>query len=174
MKMKCTKKIMSYILCMMLIVAMAVCTVGCSGKTNETPSTGNVEASQDTVSQETEDDSVANQDVADNEEVTSDVTVLGVGEKAFAFTVVDLEGNETKYEIHTDKEIVGDALLELNLIEGDEGPYGLYVKVVNGIEADYDKNQTYWGFYVNDEYAMTGVDATTIEEGKVYSMKVSK
>ena len=149
MKMKCTKKFLSFILCMMLIVAMALCTVGCSGKTEEAPSTGNVE-------------------------VASDVTVLGEGAKAFAFNVVDLEGNETKYEIHTDKEIVGDALQELGLIEGEEGAYGLYVKKVNGILADYDVDQTYWGFFVNDEYAMSGVDTTPIEEGKTYSFKVSK
>ena len=43
----------------------------------------------------------------------SDVTVLGEGSTNFAFTVVDLEGNTTAFEIHTDKDTVGSALLEL-------------------------------------------------------------
>ena len=43
-----------------------------------------------------------------------------------------------------------------------------------GITADYDVDQTYWAFYVNGEYAMTGVDSTAIEEGVAYSLKIEK
>ena len=58
--------------------------------------------------------------------------------------------------------------------EGGPGAYGLYVKTVNGIKADYDKDKAYWAFYVNDSYAMSGVDSTEIKEGEVYSFKVEK
>ena len=78
------------------------------------------------------------------------------------------------FEIHTDKEIVGEALLDLELIAGDDGEFGLYVKTVNGITADYDVNKTYWAFYINGEYGMTGVDATDIEAGATYTFKVEK
>ena len=105
---------------------------------------------------------------------TKDITVLGEGSKSFEFSVVDLEGNETWFEIHTDEETVGAALLAVELIAGDEGPYGLYVKEVNGIAADYDKDKTYWSFYVNDEYGMSGVDMTAIKEGEVYSFRIAK
>ena len=81
---------------------------------------------------------------------------------------------ETKFEIHTDKKTVGEALLEVKLIEGEDGPYGLYVKKVNGITADYDVDQTYWAFYINGEVAMTGVDVTDVEGGATYSFKVAK
>ena len=81
---------------------------------------------------------------------------------------------ENAFEIHTDKEIVGEALLELELIEGEEGDFGLFVKAVNGIVADYDVDGTYWAFYVNGEYAMSGVDTTIIEEGTSYMFKVEK
>lgn len=94
--------------------------------------------------------------------------------KSFTFIVVDKDGNETSFQITTDKAIVGDALLAEGLIEGDNGAYGLYVKKVNGILADYDVNKTYWAFYINDEYAMSGVDATPVEEGATYSFKVEK
>jgi len=104
----------------------------------------------------------------------ADVTVLGEGATVFAFSTVDLEGTETAYEIHTDETTVGAALLALEVIAGDDGEYGLYVTSVNGITADWDKEQTYWAFYVDGEYATTGVDSTEIEEGKVYSFVLTK
>lgn len=47
-------------------------------------------------------------------------------------------------------------------------------KTVNGETADYDADGTYWGFYINGEYAMTGVDATTLEAGTTYAFRVEK
>ena len=52
--------------------------------------------------------------------------------------------------------------------------YGLYIKSVNGIVADYDVDATYWAFYINGEYAMTGVEMTPIAEGDSYLLKVEK
>lgn len=145
MKFRNNKKITSLLLCMMLIVAMAL-TAGCGGTK--------------------QDGSSASQEVS--------AKVLGEGKTQFNFTVVDKDGKETAFEIHTDKTTVGEALLELELIAGEEGAYGLYVKTVNGITADYDVDQTYWAFYVNGEYGMTGVDVTNIEDGASYSFKVEK
>jgi hypothetical protein len=105
---------------------------------------------------------------------TSNRVVKGEGETVFNFDVTDLEGNTTLFEIHTDKTIVGEALLELGIIEGDDSEYGLYVKKVNGVEADYDKDQTYWAFYVNGEYAMSGVDTTDIDADTTYAFKIEK
>lgn len=104
----------------------------------------------------------------------ADTTVIGEGEKQFNFTVIDIDGNVTAFDVRTDAETVGEALLENGLISGDEGPYGLYTKVVNGIEADYDKDGTYWSFYIDGEYAMTGVDRTAVEDSKTYTFKVEK
>ena len=146
MKLTSNKKITSLLLCMMLIVAMAL-TAGCGEKKQE----NNFSAEQETVADK-----------------------LGEGKTQFNFTVVDKDGKETAFDIHTDKTTVGDALLELGLIAGEEGAYGLYVKQVNGITADYDTDQTYWAFYVNGEYGMTGVDVTNIEAGATYTFKVEK
>ena len=148
------KKIVTLILAMMLVASMVCGTAGCGGSNQQ---------AQNTEVQSTE---------TQNEE--AQVTVLGEGAMQFVFTVVDKDGNETAFEIHTDKEIVGEALLELELIAGDESEYGLYVKTVNGITADYDVDQTYWAFYVNGEYATSGVDTTAIEEGMTYTFKVEK
>ena len=148
---KAARKWLSFILCLALIAAIALTAMGCDqAKTPETPETT----------------------VAGDE--TAALTVKGEGATLFYFNVVDKDGNETKFEIHTDKTIVGDALLELGLIAGEEGPYGLYVKTVNGITADYETDGTYWAFYEGDDYGMTGVDLTEIKAGATYAFKVSK
>ena len=38
----------------------------------------------------------------------------------------------------------------------------------------YDADGVYWAFYVNGEYAVSGVDSTPIAEGESYSFKVEK
>ena len=98
-----------------------------------------------------------------------------LGEGATKLTVqVKAEDHQITFTIHTDKTTVGEAMQEHDLLEGEESQYGLYVKKVNGILADYDVDQYYWGFYIDGEYALTGVDTTTIEEGVTYSLERSK
>ena len=145
MKMTRTKKSLSLILCFVLVAAMALCATGC-GKSHD--STRPLLYGED--------------------------CALGEGEKQFELTVADAEGNEIVFDISTDQTTVGAALQELKLIEGEEGDYGLYIKSVNGIIADYDTNGTYWAFYINGEYAMSGVDVTEIEEGAAYALRVEK
>lgn len=104
-------------------------------------------------------------------EAGKEATVMGEGNTAFDFAVIDADGTQTDFEIRTDKITVGDALQELGLIDGDEGQYGLYVKTVNGVTYDYDKDGKYWAFYIDGEYASSGVDTTDIVPGSVYSFK---
>lgn len=92
-------------------------------------------------------------------------------EVTFQFVAVDLEGKETSFDITTNCTIVGEALQQEGLIEGEEGEYGLYVKTVNGITLDWDKDQKYWAFYTGEEYAVTGVDKTQITPGAVYTFR---
>lgn len=91
--------------------------------------------------------------------------------KEFTFVAVDLEGKETTFQISTDKKTVGEALIDEGLIAGEPGPYGLYVKTVNGITLDYDTDGKYWAFYVDGEYGITGVDETDIVPGSTYMFK---
>ena len=103
---------------------------------------------------------------------TEDMTV-GQGSKTFICKVVNDEQTFT-FTVNTDAETVGDAMLENGLITGEEGQYGLYIKTVNGITADYDIDGYYWAFYINGEYATTGIDGAIIEEGAEYSLVRSK
>ncbi len=155
------KKHLSLFLCMMLIAAMALVTTGCNDNTKTQDST---------VTEQT-----AATDTAQTEQTAAeDTSVVGEGNTVFTFSVVDADGVETFFEVHTDKATVGEALLENNLIEGETSDYGLYVKVVNGVKADYDADGAYWAFYVDGEYAQSGVDTTNIEEGKTYTFKYEK
>jgi len=96
---------------------------------------------------------------------------LNAETKEFTFVAVDLEGKETTFQVSTDKKTVGEALIDEGLIAGEPGPYGLYVKTVNGITLDYDTDGKYWAFYVDGEYGITGVDETDIVPGSTYMFK---
>ena len=141
-------KALSFFLCIVLIAAMALFATGCNDNTNDYSVMSGV------------------MQTYDNEAIK-----LGEGDTTFDFTVVDLNGAETKFQIATNKTTVGEALLDEKLIAGEDSEYGLYVKTVNGITLDYDIDGKYWAFYVNDEYAMAGVDSTEIVSGDTYSFK---
>ncbi|MCR5278522.1 MAG: DUF4430 domain-containing protein [Lachnospiraceae bacterium] len=99
---------------------------------------------------------------------------IGKGATEFNLQIIDASNNEVDLKVKTDKKTVGEALLENEVIAGDNSEYGLYVKCVNGTVADYDVDQTYWAFYIEGEYAMTGVDSTDITPGATYALKVEK
>ena len=100
-------------------------------------------------------------------------TGLGKGEKTVTVKVIADE-QELTFTIHTDKDTLGDALLEHKLVDGEDGPFGLYVKAVNGIVADYDIDQTYWSFTKNGELMMVGVDSAEIADGEQYELTRTK
>ncbi len=99
--------------------------------------------------------------------------VFGDGKKTVVVEVAVLE-NRVNFTINTDVETLGEALVSHKLIEGDEGPYGLYIKKVNGILADYDKNRAYWAFTKNGETMLSGVDTTEISNGEHYEFTFTK
>ena len=145
MKRTSMKKTLSLILCIVLIAAMALVTTGCSGKPD---------------------------DKAVSDVITfSDGDTIGEGKNAFPLTIVHKDGTELTVTVNTELTVVGEALQELGLIDGEEGPYGLYIKTVNGETLDYDKDGKYWAFYVDGEYALEGIDLTEIAEGAAYMLK---
>lgn len=106
--------------------------------------------------------------------VAENGTTIGEGTKTFTVEVTDGEGKVTAFTVKSDEQTVGAALLALGVIAGEDSQYGLYIKTVNGITADYDKDQTWWGFYVDGALAPTGVDSTDIADGSTYGFKVEK
>jgi hypothetical protein len=100
-------------------------------------------------------------------------TTFGEGAKTVTVKVI-ADGKSVTFTVKTDAETLGDALLAHNLIAGDEGQYGLYVKVVNGMTADYNTTRTYWSFYQDGEYMMAGVDSTAIAGGERFEIVLAK
>lgn len=103
---------------------------------------------------------------------TEDAT-FGNGAKTVEVEVIAEEKSVT-FKINTDKETLGEALSEHKLITGEEGAYGIYIKAVNGITADYDVDQSYWSLSKAGEYMMTGVDGEKISGGERYELTYTK
>ena len=141
------KRVLSAVLCLALIAAMALTFTACKNEEDpaSTPTSSTTEVG---------------------------ATTLGEGATAFNLQVVGKDGKSTDFVINTDEKTVGAALQKVELIQGEMGDYGLYIKTVNGITADYDVDKTYWAFYIDGEYAMTGVDKTDIVAGATYMLKV--
>lgn len=96
-------------------------------------------------------------------------TEFGEGSKTVNVTV-KAGDDEITFTIHSDERYLGDALLEHGLIDGDKGEFGIYIKKVNGILADYDIDKTYWGFYKSGEMMMVGVSGAEFADGDSYEL----
>lgn len=149
-------------LSVLLVAAMAVsalCLTGCSGQP-ETP---------DTTAQPAATTAAATTEAATTEAAAA--TEVGEGSTSFAFQVTFADGSRQDYTVKTDSTVVGEALQDAGLIAGEESEYGLYVKTVAGQTLDYDADGMYWAFYVNGEYATSGVDTTDIDTGSTYEFR---
>ena len=103
---------------------------------------------------------------------TTDKT-FGNGDKTITLTV-SAEDQEVTFTIKTDEETLADALLAHEIVEGEDGPFGLYVKKVNGITADYDIDQTYWSLSKGGQMLMVGASDTVIANGEHYELTRAK
>ena len=90
------------------------------------------------------------------------------GSKTFTLTVVHSDGTSKDFTISTDREFLAEALLDENLIVESDSP-GMYI-TVDGETADYSVNQSYWGFFIGDDYATKGMNTTAITDGAVYKL----
>lgn len=92
------------------------------------------------------------------------------GAKTITVEVVHADESKKSFTYHTDEEFLGPVLQAEGLVEGEIGDFGLYIKVVDGEEADYDTDGAYWAFYQGEDYAAQGVDATPIRDGDSFSL----
>lgn len=155
---------MKKFLAIILALAMVLSLTACGNTPVQQPDSGNdanVEANDG-----------ANTDADVKAPVVTDGAVLGEGAHSFVLEIADAEGKTITATVNTDEETVGAALLKLNVIQGEDSEYGLYVKTVNGVTADYEKDQTYWSFYIDGEYAQTGVDMTAVNDGGTYKLAI--
>ena len=92
------------------------------------------------------------------------------GSKTITVTVVHGDKSEKTFEYHTDEEYLGPVILGEGLVVGEQGPYGLMISAVDGEEASWEKNQSYWALHIGTEYATTGADTTPIADGDMFSL----
>ena len=90
------------------------------------------------------------------------------GEKRFTLTVVHKNGTEKVFELTSSEEFLGAALVAEGIIIESDSP-GMY-NTVDGETTDYSKDQSYWGFFIDGEYAMEGMNTTPITEGGQYKL----
>ncbi len=98
------------------------------------------------------------------------------GAKAITIEVVDNNEASTVYEVHTDAEYLRQAMEDAKglTFSGSESEYGMMVDTVNGVTADWNVDQSYWGFYINGEYCNYGIDAQPVADGDVFRIVYSK
>lgn len=154
--------IMALLMCVLLMFSMSACK-------EEPQSNDSTNATTDAVVTTSPDEYAA---VWSDATYTEDKT-FGEGKNTFDFQVV-VGDHKVTFTVNTDETVVGKALINHNLIAGDQGDFGLYVKTVNGILADYDIDASYWAFYKDGEMMMTGVDMTEIEQNAHYEMVYTK
>ena len=166
--MKKTTRIAALLLALVMVFALAACGETPSAPTAQPSASPAVEESTAPATESPAADDEMENDVWADATYTED-TELGEGAKVL--TVECTAGGKTvTFTIHTDAATVGEALKPLGLIDGEDSEFGMYVKTVNGMAADYDADGYYWAFYADGEYAPTGVDSTDIAEGVTYAL----
>lgn len=92
------------------------------------------------------------------------------GAKTFTVTVIHADQSEKTFTYHTDEEYLGAVLMAEGLVQGTEGQYGLMIDTVDGEKAVWEESGAYWALYVGEEYAMTGVDQTPVNDGDSFKL----
>ena len=92
------------------------------------------------------------------------------GSKTFTVKVVHGDGSEKTFTFQTDDEYLGGVLQAEGLIVGHNDTYGLYIDTVDGENAIWEEDGSYWALYVGADYAMQGIDQTPIADGDAFSL----
>lgn len=142
------KKLIVLLLTLAMVLTMAACAAAPAGET--TAATENTQA------------------------VTGDETEQTESLRRITVTVVHADGSSKVFEYETAHEFLGPLLEEEGLLLGEEGPYGLMIKEVDGESAVYETDGAYWALYEGDEYALQGIDSTPIVDGGTYKLEYTR
>lgn len=94
-----------------------------------------------------------------------------VGEGAHNVKIeVKIGSKSVTLDVKSDKDNLADILTENNIVEGETSAYGLYIKKVNGVSADYDTDGAYWGVCRDGTPTPTGVSSITVADGEHYEL----
>ena len=93
------------------------------------------------------------------------------GAKEYAVTVIHSDGGKKVFLLDTDAEFLAEALMEAELIAGEEGPYGLTLITVDGEDAVWDTDNAYWCIYIGEEMATVGISAIPVYDGSAFTLE---
>ena len=181
--MKQMKPVFSVRVLLVLLAALTVLTfASCTGKPAETATEPATKAPAESVTAapsesatdaaESETDKVAREGLWADATYVNDKT-FGEGKTTIYVDVV-ADGKSVTFTLHTDAETLGAALVAEKLVEGEESQYGLYIKKVNGMTADYDVDGSYWSISKDGKDLMTGADGEKISDGAHYALTRAK
>ena len=91
------------------------------------------------------------------------------GAKTYTVTVIHGNGDEKTFTYHTDEKFLGAALEAEGLISSEGADPGMF-HTVDGEKADWNIYQSYWAFYLGEDYAMTGIYDTPVTDGGQYKL----
>jgi len=91
------------------------------------------------------------------------------GGKEIEVTVIHGDESEKSFTIRTDAESLREALEPEGIIEGEDGPYGIYILTVDGETAN-EAEQQWWCITKGGEALTTGADDTMIADGDKYEI----
>jgi len=94
------------------------------------------------------------------------------GAKHLTIEIIHVDETAKIMEIDTDEEFLRGALDQEGLIAGEDGAFGFWITAVDGYTADQSKEE-WWGLTKNGEYVETGVDATVIEDGDKFEIRLN-
>ena len=94
------------------------------------------------------------------------------GEKDLSIQVIHGDLSTRIFEITTTAEFLGDALTEHGIVQGEMGPYGLYILTADGETAD-EANQEWWCITRSGESLTTGASEAPIANGETYELTLT-
>lgn len=92
------------------------------------------------------------------------------GEVSFVFKVIK-DGQTTEFNITSDEKYLANALVDEGLVEYSKS--GMYTKI-NGIEANFDADGSWWCITENGAMTMYGMNQIEIKDGTSYEATYTK
>lgn len=147
------------IIALAALIAAVALLVGIYFMTKPRPENDDKDDTKQTVNEQKDDSGKA----IDGEEET---TLAG---DTFTLVVVHGDGTEKTFTITSEEDYLAPALITEGILTDEGVETGMY-NTVDGETADWNADQAYWAFYIDDEYATYGMNDTPIEEGGNYKL----
>ena len=176
--MKKNTVLLAAILCA-LYLTLTSCKDTGAGSGTQSPETSTTESGSESAdNSENPDESSA--DSESSEEIPASESVWDsakykedteLGEGAVTVKIEVTADNKTvTLTVKTDETNLEKILTANSLVEGDESEFGLYIKSVNGIRADYDLDHAYWSIQKDGAPTPTGANGLTVADGETYAL----